>query len=147
MRTGLEAFQAMKTLMNGQTGFAGWCLRTCRQAWGLPGDENDAISEWNSIPKEHRHTDPMAAPVGAPHFWKIGKHGHVALQALVAGRVISTDAPEKDLVGIVTLDWFEVHWGAQYLGWATEFQNKNITKGLATESKKPTKKATPKNVK
>lgn len=107
----------------GAGGVKGLCLKTCRLAWGLPGDEESAIKEWESIPARFRHSDPMTAPVGAPHFWAIGKYGHVALQAAHEGFVWSTDLPTNDRVGLVHIDLPAKKWRAKYLGWSSQFQN------------------------
>lgn len=127
MKTGLQASDYMKQLhKTGATGVRGWCLRTCRTAWGLGGDEMSAIKEWNSIPADKKSLKWWKAPVGAPHFWAVGANGHVALQSRVKGIVWSTDAPVSDKVGPVSIKWFAKHWRAHYLGWSTEFQNKNL---------------------
>lgn len=112
--------------LEGKQGVKGWCLRFCRTAWGLPGDEASAIAEWNSIPVGYRKTDSTKAPIGAPHFWAVGEHGHVALQSGKAGWVWSTDAPVADKIGLVPVSWFEKYWGAKYLGWSTQFQNQML---------------------
>ena len=109
--------------LEGKQGFAGYCLRACRTAWDLPGDELSAIAEWESIPKKYKNYNSTLAPIGAPHFWKIGEFGHVALQASSWGFVWSTDAPKRDLVGLVPVEWPEKRWGAEYLGWSQQFQN------------------------
>lgn len=106
------------------SGVEGWCLRVCRTAWDLPADELSAIKEWESIPNNLKSDKWWLAPVGAPHFWAVGKHGHVALQSHIKGLVWSTDAPTKDYVGRVAIWWFNKHWNAEYLGWSKEFQNK-----------------------
>ena len=127
MKTGTEAVRWMwLTSKANATGFAGWCLRTCRRAWGLPSDETSAIKEWNSIPASKKSTKWWLAPTGAPHFWSGGEFGHVALQSGVKGFVWSTDAPVNDKIGKVRIGWFKKHWGYKYLGWSKEFQNKQL---------------------
>lgn len=127
----------------GQTGFAGWCLRTCRQAWDLPADNPSAIEEWFSIPSDMKVEKKWwLAPVGAPHFWAGGKFGHVALQSGIKGFVWSTDAPTNDKVGKVSVGWFKKHWGYTYLGWSKEFQNKPLP--TVVEKPKPVAKKTAK---
>ena len=100
-------------------GVKGMCLRTCRLAWGLPSHRPSAIAEWNSIPEKYKHADPTRAPVGAPHFFAVGKYGHIALQAEHEGFVWSTDAPKSDRVGLVDITWFSRNWRAKYLGWSS----------------------------
>lgn len=114
---------------SGATGVKGYCLRTCRLAWALGSDQGSAIAEWNSIPLKFKNADPMKAPIGAPHFWKVGKYGHIALQAEHEGYVWSTDAPTTNKVGLVDIKWFEKHWRATYLGWSSQFQNSVLPLG------------------
>lgn len=124
MKTGKQAVAYMwRESRKGTDGYAGWCLKTCRTAWGLPADQPSAIKEWNSIPENLKSRKWWLAPTGAPHFWAGGKFGHVALQAGVKGFVWSTDAPNPDRIGKVKLSWFKKHWGYTYLGWSKEFQN------------------------
>lgn len=111
------------------TGVKGYCLRTCRLAWGLAPDEGSAIKEWESIPARNKRTDPMKAPVGAPHFWAGGKYGHVALQAEHEGYVWTTDLPVPNKVGLVDIKFVNKKWGYRYLGWSTQFQNKKLPLG------------------
>lgn len=128
-KNGLLAAAYMADLARkGATGVQGYCLRTCRLAWGLGSDEGSAIAEWDSIPGRFKHTDPNAAPVGAPHFWTgskgaLKRYGHVAIQAEHEGYVWSTDAPATNKVGLVDILWFKKHWNAVYLGWSSQFQN------------------------
>ena len=109
-----------------KSGVKGFCLRTVRQAWELPGDEPSAIQEWNSIDERLKDRRWWTAPAGAPHFWAVGAHGHIAIQSHVKGWVWSTDAPIDDRVGKVPLRWFKRHWGAQYLGWSKQLQNRRL---------------------
>lgn len=102
---------------------AGFCLKTCRIAWGLAPDEPSAIKEWNSINPKNKRKNPNNAPVGAPHFWEGGKFGHVALQSRFKGYVWTTDVP-KGKIGLVHLSLIEEMWGYKYLGWSAELQNK-----------------------
>jgi len=103
---------------NNAGGVKGLCLRTCRLAWGLPPHRPSAIEEWNSIPNAYKRNDPTRAPIGAPHFWSVGKYGHIAIQAEHEGFVWSTDAPKTDRVGLVDITWFSRNWRAKYLGWS-----------------------------
>lgn len=129
----------------GLSGVKGYCLRTCRMAWGLPADDPSAIREWESIPAHMKVSKKWwLAPVGAPHFWAGGKHGHVALQSGIKGFVWSTDAPVADRVGKVTIGWFKKNWGYTYLGWSKEFQSEPLPLG---EKPKPVKKAAKKTAK
>lgn len=123
-KSGFEAVAYMETLAKkGATGVKGFCLRTCRLAWGLPADQPSAIKEWESIPAKFRNTNPNTAPVGAPHFWRGGKYGHVALQAEHEGYVWTTDLPVPNKVGLVDIDVINRKWRYTYLGWSSSFQN------------------------
>lgn len=114
---------------NNATGVKGYCLRTCRLAWGLGSDQASAIKEWNSIPDLYKRFDPMTAPVGAPHFWSGGKYGHVALQAEHEGFVWTTDLPVTNKVGLVDIELIQRKWGYKYLGWSLQFQNTKLPLG------------------
>ena len=139
MRTGQDAVKYMwRESAKGTTGFAGWCLKTCRTAWGLPADERSAIQEWDSIPNNLKSRKWWLAPAGAPHFWKGGEFGHVALQSNVKGFVWTTDAPNPDRIGKVSLFWFRKNWNYKYLGWSKEFQN--VVLPVAPVKKKTVKK-------
>lgn len=128
MKTAKEAVRYMYELRrDGATGLAGWCLRTCRKAWGLPADQPSAIKEWESIPDHAKSRKWWLAPLGAPHFWETPSgFGHVALQSRVPGRVWSTDAPFADRVGVVRLSFFRKRWGARYLGWSKQLNNHSL---------------------
>lgn len=126
-KSGLQVAAYMAGLAkNGARGVAGMCQKTCHIAWGLPGGEPSAIAEWNSIPPIHKHKDPLTAPVGYPHFWKVGKWGHVAIQAEHEGFVWSTDLPVNDRVGLVSIDFVNKKWKAQYLGWSDFYMDRKL---------------------
>lgn len=129
-KNGVAAAAYMRDLSrSGATGVKGFCLRTCRLAWGLGSDEGSAIKEWESIPQRFKHTNPMTAPVGAPHFWAGGKFGHVALQAEHEGYVWTTDLPVTNKVGLVDIKYINLRWKYRYLGWSEQFQNVKLPLG------------------
>lgn len=129
-KNGMAAVAYMRDLAKSNaTGVKGFCLRTCRLAWGLPADQPSAIKEWESIHPAFRHKDPNKAPVGAPHFWKGGKYGHVALQAEHEGYVWTTDLPVPNKVGLVDIAFINKKWRYTYLGWSEQFQNANLPLG------------------
>ena len=136
-KNGKEAADYMKGLAaNNAAGVKGYCLRTCRLAWGLAPDQPSAILEWESIPSKYKNKNPLTAPVGAPHFWRGGKYGHVAIQAEHEGYVWSTDAPTRDRVGLVDLEWFKKKWRSYtYLGWSSQLQNKVLPLGQEAPKK------------
>jgi len=128
--TGLQAFANMKKhMVNHESGFQGYCHRTCQNAWGLPAKYASAIDAWNHIPKAAKHSDPKTAPVGAVHFYDGGLYGHVVMQSDKKGIVISTDAPVTNYVGEVAWDWFVKHWGKKYLGWASVYNDEILQLG------------------
>ena len=130
MKTAKQAMAYMRALsMKREPIEAGWCLMHCRTAWGLPGGPPDAIHSWENTPPQHRHTDWTKAPVGAPHFWHVGAHGHVALQAEHKGFIWSTDLPEVGHVGLVHLAMPSKLWHAVYLGWTDTLENFPIRLG------------------
>lgn len=127
MRTARQAVdQMIKWHDSGKGGFKGWCLRTCRTAWGIPGKYPSAIEAWKAIPASKKNTVPGKAPIGAVHFFDIGKFGHIVIQSDTVGMVWGTDAPDKDKVGLVKLSWFSQHWHAKYLGWSTNFNGVDL---------------------
>ena len=131
MRNATQAVAYMRDLAKtGATGVKGYCLRTCRLAWGLGSDQPSAIKEWESIPPRHKHLNPNTAPVGAPHFWAGGKYGHVALQAEHEGYVWTTDLPTPNKVGLVDIALINKKWRYRYLGWSSSFQNQTLPLGI-----------------
>lgn len=125
--TGTQAFSHMNIWrLQNKTGFLGYCHRTCQNAWGLPRMYASAIDAWNHVPKEHRHTDPKKAPIGAVHFWEGGSYGHVAMQSDRKGVVIGTDAPNPDHIGLEHIEFFTKNWGKKYLGWASQYNGVDL---------------------
>ena len=126
-KSGMAATKQMWLWMKTKrSGVQGYCLKICREAWGLPAQDPSAIEEWESIRPSRKFTNWRDAPIGAPHFWSGGKYGHVGLQANKKGYILSTDAPKGDLIGRVRIGWFRKHWGYKYLGWTTELQGKKL---------------------
>jgi hypothetical protein len=125
MKSGIEAAQQMaKWSKEKKSGVKGMCLKTCRLAYGIPAKYPSAIEAWKAT--KRKFDDPTLAPIGAAHFWEIGKFGHIAVQAPKAGQVWSTDSPVSDRIGKVPLGWFAQKWGAKYLGWTDEVNGKRI---------------------
>jgi hypothetical protein len=124
--TGTQAFAHLNVWrLNHKPVPIGRCHATCQNAWGLPVKYASALDAWNHVPKEHRHTDPSKAPIGAPHFWDDG-YGHVALQSDKKGVVISTDAPNPGYIGERKIEWFAENWGKKYLGWASQYNDVDL---------------------
>jgi hypothetical protein len=112
--------------IEGRRGVKGYCLKICRQAWKIPVKYPSAIVAWNNIPRKHKFIDPMKAPVGATHFWKGGKFGHVAIQSDKSGYVWSTDLPIKDRVGKIYYTEITKRWRFKYLGWTTQLNGVDL---------------------
>ena len=125
--SGKDAEQWMAVAhMSGKRGVKGLCLKTCRQAWQIRAKYPSAIVAWNNTPKKHKFTDPMKAPIGATHFWRGGKFGHVAIQSSKPGYVWSTDLPVKDTVGRIYYTEVTKAWGSKYLGWTTQLNGVDL---------------------
>jgi len=125
--TGRDAEQWMAVAhLSGRNGVKGMCLKTVRQAWQIPAKFPSAISAWNNTPRKNRFTDPMKAPVGATHFWKGGKFGHVAIQSSKPGYVWNTDIPVKDRVGKIYYTEVNERWGYKYLGWTNKLNGVDL---------------------
>ena len=120
------ADQMQKWHIEGKTNVQGLCLKTCRQAWKLPAKYPSAISAWDNTPKKNKFSDPMKAPLGATHFWKGGKFGHVAIQSDKPGYVWSTDLPVKDTIGKIYYTGVNDAWGSTYLGWTTQLNGVDL---------------------
>ncbi len=120
------ADQMQKWHIEGKTNVQGLCLKTCRQAWKLPAKYPSAILAWNNTPKKNKFTDPMKAPVGATHFWKGGKYGHVAIQSHKPGYVWSTDLLDKNKIGLIYYTVVYDKWKSQYLGWTNKLNGVDL---------------------
>ena len=127
MRSGREAANQMQQWhIANKSGVKGFCLKICRQAWGIRAKYPSAISSWNNTPKKNKFTDPMTAPIGATHFWKGGKFGHVAIAADKPGYVWSTDLPIKDKIGRIYYTDVDKKWGYKYLGWTNKLNGVDL---------------------
>lgn len=119
MRTAAQALAWMQDQdARNVTGWQGLCLKASRSAWGLPGGWEDADAWWNACPAEHRHPWTSTPPPGAPVYWRIGAHGHVAL-ATGDGDIYGTDIPTNDQVGRSSINAPRDRWGATPVGWAS----------------------------
>jgi hypothetical protein len=70
--------------------------------------------------------NPMKAPIGATHFWRGGKFGHVAIQSSKPGYVWNTDLPVKDRVGKIYYTEVNERWGYKYLGWTNKLNGVDL---------------------
>lgn len=120
------ANQMEKWHISGKTNVQGLCLKTCREAWKINAKYPSAISAWNNTPKKHKHLDATKAPIGATHFWKGGKFGHIAIQSHKPGYVWSTDLLVKNRIGRIHLSVVEDKWNFKYLGWTTQLNGVDL---------------------
>lgn len=111
---------------SGRRGVKGMCLKTCREAWKIPAKYPSAIVAWNNVPAKHKHLDPMKAPIGATHFYKGGKYGHICIQSDKPGYVWTTDLPVKDTIGKIYYTCVTDAWGSKYLGWTTQLNGVDL---------------------
>lgn len=124
---GREAAEKMQQWhIERKTGVKGMCLKTCRLAWNISAKYPSAISAWDNTPKKNKFIDPMSAPIGATHFWKGGRFGHVAIQSHKAGYIWSTDIPDKDFIGLTYYTSVKDKWGYKYLGWTNKLNGVDL---------------------
>ena len=104
----------------------GSCWATTRSWYAAPaiGDYDgdgraDAEDAWKAAKK--RHPGDRNPPPGVPVFWSGGRRddGHAAIAA-PDGQIVSTDAPETGVIGLVDLTYPERAWGLTYLGWTED---------------------------
>jgi hypothetical protein len=103
----------------GRTGVRGYCLKVCREAWKIPARYPSAIIAWNNTPKKHKHKDFRLAPIGAVHYYRGGKYGHIVIQSELKNRVWGTDLPISDKIGLHHRRLPINRWKYTYLGWAS----------------------------
>lgn len=119
MKTGKEAAKAFKAK---QTNKVGMCLFECQAIYPTNHWYPNAIGQWHAAKHKHSGRD---AKVGAPMYYRGGRHGHVALY-VGGGMVRSTDAGGAGKMATVPIDWFERAWGYRYLGWSEDLGGKMI---------------------
>lgn len=96
----------------------GYCLQFVRlPCWEVGSLYPSAIDAWDGA--KHRHPGDRNPPKGAPCFYRGGNYGHAVI-AIGGGRIRSTDSPTSGQVNDQPLDWPEVHWGYEYLGWSED---------------------------
>lgn len=103
--------------------WAGYCLMFVRTTLGVGRRYNSAIEAWNAAKVKHRNDDNP--PAGVPVFWRIGKFGHIALSD-GDGYVWSTDIKRRGKVDRVKLSYVHERWGADYLGWTEDVNDKRV---------------------
>ncbi len=119
MKTGKEAARAFKQKQSNKVGL---CLWECQEIYPTNHWYPSAWSQWHNAKKKHTNKN---APVGAPMYYKGGKHGHIVLY-VGDGMVRSTDAGGPGKMGTVPIEWFKRAWGYEYLGWSEDLGGKDI---------------------
>lgn len=120
MRSAKEAAEFFK---DKETNMAGRCLWHVQDAFQSPHMYVNAITQWYQA--KHKHFGDRTPPVGAPVYFKGGRHGHVAIY-VGGGKVRSTDAGGSGKMATVSIDWFLRNWGYTYLGWTEDIGGENI---------------------
>lgn len=108
--------------------WTGMCLAFCRQTWGLAGGVPDANASWRMA--RDKRTSIMSAPAGAPVWWAVGKHGHIAI-ADGKGNCYSTDIRRRGKVDLVPIGEVQRRWRAQPLGWSPYLNGHRLPLGKA----------------
>ena len=120
MRTARQAAQAFKDKTRNEVGM---CLKEVQACYESGHAYPSAISQWDNA--KTRHKNDRTPPIGAPVFWRGGKYGHVAIY-VGNGKVRSTDAGGRGIMGTVSLDWFARAWGYTYVGWTGDLAGRKI---------------------
>ena len=131
-KSGMQAANQMERWSKqGRTGVKGFCLKICREAWGIAAKYPSAIIAWRNTPAKFRHTNPKLAPIGACHFYEGGKWGHIVIQSKMKNKVWGTDLPTSDKIGLHHRNLPTRKWGYKYLGWTDWLNGKELPlKGL-----------------
>lgn len=106
-----------------------FCVRTAKiNAKGdFDGDRDaDAVDGWKKARDRGRvvHASAIKSykdiPAGTIAYWSGGSrgYGHAAI-TIGDGRIVSTDAPSWGRIGIVSIEWINLHWGngLKFLGY------------------------------
>lgn len=95
--------------------YPGLCLQFVRHALDVPRRSPSARLEWENLaPPDRRYDRP---PPGAPTYWAVGEHWHVALSCGF-WVYLSTDVQRLGLVDVVPGALIRQRWGARFVGWA-----------------------------
>lgn len=114
-----EAIQHARALTEDDTFVGvGYCLRTVRDPeYRVPALWPDAETAWENGAPQHRTSDPVAIPRGAPVYWTNGRHGHIAL-SLGGGLCRTTDYHRPGYVDVALISRLAPWCGGQLVGWA-----------------------------
>lgn len=121
MRTAAQAVAAARYQVshpNATVRRGGLCLAFVRGCWAMPlTGTPDANAAWTKAKHKQKYGTP---PAGAPVYWQIGQHGHIAISA-GNNRCYSTDIHTFGRVSLVPLVEIQSKWGAHYRGWSTDY--------------------------
>jgi len=118
MRNGIQAANQMKRWSKtGKTNVKGLCLKTCREAYLIQARYPSAIVSWNRTPNKYKNKDWRKAPIGALHYYRGGRFGHVTIQSHLRNRVWGTDLPVTNKIGLHHRRLPVNRWKYKYLGW------------------------------
>ena len=78
-----------------------------------------AIIAWNNTPKKYKNKDASLAPIGAVHYYRGGKYGHIVIQSELKNKTWGTDLPTTNKIGLHHYRLPVNKWRYQYLGWAS----------------------------
>ncbi len=104
--------------------WSGWCAALMVRFGGYSRYAPSAISAYGmSSIVGH---DPSAAPVGAYHWWDIGRYGHVGIDLLGGGTTVfmaSSHLADSwgTAIGVNSVPGYNAASGARYLGWSTDY--------------------------
>ena len=111
----------------------GWCLRTCRFAWGFDSSEVSAKVAWEKTPKKHKREKTTDFPPGALVYFSGDKngYGHVTIASADPGYVWTTDYlgnghVDKVSIAALTGDVPDAKWNLTYLGWTDWLNGKTL---------------------
>ncbi len=83
----------------------------------------DANSAWWNA--HWKMTNGSTPPMGAPVYWQVGSHGHIAV-SMGLGYCRSTDFPYKGRVQTLKISDVSRAWGAVYRGWSRDYAGRMI---------------------
>lgn len=95
---------------------SGYCLQWVRIDWEIGSLYASAIDAWNGA--KYRHPGDRNPPKGAPLFYRGGNYGHIVIAKEDGMR--STDCTYSGHVDNAAINWPEIHWGHEYLGWTED---------------------------
>lgn len=129
MRTPAEITRAAQKLV-GATGWAGWCEKFTRTAFGFPARYPSARAAYLASKKAgtiHTDTNP---PAGVPVFWDIttgpnAAYDHVAV-SIGGGKVVSTSVGKNRTPAVIGVNELTKLWGMKYLGWAEFYHGQRV---------------------